>query len=114
LLSTDGLVLADYYSSKARKLTKISKTEEIVNVFEVTAPQFAILYKIFSSFKALQQEEALFKVGNSIVLFKKIQIAQNEMFVLFLIDNEKKKEKIDTDLPKFLMQTQALLLRYIS
>ncbi len=114
LLSTDGLVLADYYSSKARKLTKISKTEEIVNVFEVTAPQFAILYKIFSSFKALQQEEALFKVGNSIVLFKKIQIAQNEMFILFLIDNEKKKEKIDTDLPKFLMQTQALLLRYIS
>ncbi|MHA2474411.1 MAG: ADP-ribosylation factor-like protein, partial [Promethearchaeota archaeon] len=114
LLSTDGLVLADYYSSKARKLTKISKTEEIVNVFEVTAPQFAILYKIFSRFKALQQEEALFKVGNSIVLFKKIQIAQNEMFVLFLIDNEKKKEKIDTDLPKFLMQTQALLLRYIS
>jgi hypothetical protein len=36
------------------------------------------------------------------------------MFILFLIDNEKKKEKIDADLPKFLMQTQALLLRYIS
>ena len=114
LLSIDGLVLADYYSSKARKLTKISKAEELVNVFEVTAPQFAILFKIFSRFKALKQEEAVFKVANSIVLFKKIQIAQNDMFILFLIDNEKKKEKIDADLPKFLMQTQALLLRYIS
>ncbi|MFW9784202.1 MAG: hypothetical protein ACFFFB_18120, partial [Candidatus Heimdallarchaeota archaeon] len=114
LLSVDGLVLADFYSPKAKKLTKISKSEELANVFEVTAPQFAMLLKIFSKFKALQKEEALFRVANSIILFKKIQIAENEMFILFLIDNEKKTMKINEQLPNFLTQTKDLLLRYIA
>ncbi|GAG79897.1 unnamed protein product, partial [marine sediment metagenome] len=43
-------------------------------VFEVTAPQFAMLFKIFSRFKALKQEEAIFKVADSVILFKKIQV----------------------------------------
>ncbi|MHA1986642.1 MAG: ADP-ribosylation factor-like protein [Promethearchaeota archaeon] len=113
LLSEDGLVLADFYSSKARKLTKIPKSQEIINVFEVTAPQFAMLFKIFSRFKALQEEEAIFKVSDSIILFKRIKVAEENMFVLFLIDNEKKKEKINEKLPNFLDQTKELLLRYI-
>ncbi|MFW9866790.1 MAG: ADP-ribosylation factor-like protein [Candidatus Thorarchaeota archaeon] len=114
LLSTDGLVLADFYSSKAKRLTKIPKAEELVNVFEVTAPQFAMLFKIFSRFKALQKNEAIFKVSDSIILFKKIQVSENEMFILFLIDSEKRKEKINTLLPNFLEQTKDLLLRYIA
>ncbi|MHA2393272.1 MAG: ADP-ribosylation factor-like protein [Promethearchaeota archaeon] len=114
LLSVDGLVLADFYSSKANKLTKIPKSEELINVFEVTAPQFAMLFKIFTKFKALQKEEALFKVANSIIVFKKILIAENPMFILFLIDNEKKILKIKELLPNFLTQTKDLLLRYIA
>ncbi len=114
LLSVDGLVLADFYSPKARKLTKITESEEIINVFEVTAPQFAMLFKIFSRFKALKQEEAIFKVADSVILFKKIQVAENDMFILFLIDNEKRKEKINAKLVDFLDQTKDLLLRYIS
>jgi GTPase SAR1 family protein len=114
LLSEDGLVLADFYSPKAKKLTKISNSEEIVNIFEITAPQFAILFKIFSRFKALKQEEAVFKVANSIILFRKIEIVDNKMFLLFLIDNEKRKEKINEKLKDFLDQTQDLLLRYIA
>jgi len=114
LLSNDGLVLADFYSSRASKLTKISKSEELVNVFEVTAPQFAMLFKIFSKFKALRKEEAIFKVADSIILFKKIQVADNNMFILFLIDNEKRKEKIYSKLPDFLIHTKDLLLRFIA
>ncbi len=114
LLSVDGLVLADFYSPKARKLTKIAESEELINVFEVTAPQFAMLFKIFSRFKALKQEEAIFKVADSVILFKKIQVAENDMFILFLIDNEKRKEKINAKLVDFLDQTKDLLLRYIS
>ena len=114
LLSVDGLVLADFYSPKARKLTKITESEELINVFEVTAPQFAMLFKIFSRFKALKQEEAIFKVADSVILFKKIQVAENDMFILFLIDNEKRKEKINAKLIDFLDQTKDLLLRYIS
>jgi len=114
LLSVDGLVLADFYSPKARKLTKIAESEELINVFEVTAPQFAMLFKIFSRFKALKQEEAIFKVADSVILFKKIQVAENDMFILFLIDNEKRKEKINSKLVDFLDQTRDLLLRYIS
>jgi len=114
LLSVDGLVLADFYSPKARKLTKIAESEELVNVFEVTAPQFAMLFKIFSKFKALKQEEAIFKVADSVILFKKIQVAENDMFILFLIDHEKRKEKINAKLVDFLDQTRDLLLRYIS
>lgn len=114
LLSQDGLVLADFYSAKARKLTKIPKSEELINVFEVTAPQFAILYKIFSRFKALQEEEAIFKVSESVIFFKKIRVADSDMFILFLIENEKRKDKINTKLPDFLEQTKELLLRYIA
>ncbi|MFX1374624.1 MAG: ADP-ribosylation factor-like protein [Promethearchaeota archaeon] len=114
LLSIDGLVLADFYSPKATKLTKIPESEELINVFEVTAPQFAMLYKIFSRFKALQQEEAIFKVADSVILFRKILVAENEMFILFLIDNEKRKEKINIKLLEFLDQTEDLLLRYIA
>ncbi len=114
LLSNDGLVLADFYSPKARKLTKIAESEELINVFEITAPQFAILYKIFSRFKALQEEEAIFKVSESIIFFRKIKVADSEMFILFLIDNEKRKDKIKTKLADFLDQTKDLLLRYIA
>ncbi|MFX1363920.1 MAG: ADP-ribosylation factor-like protein [Promethearchaeota archaeon] len=112
LLSADGLVLADFYSTDAMDLIKIPKTE-VMNVFEVTAPQFTMLFKIFSKFKALQKEEAIFKVANSVILFKKIQIEENNMFILFLVDNEKKKKIINKQLTDFLKQTKDLLLRYI-
>ncbi len=114
LLSVDGLVLADFYSSKARKLTKIPNSEELINVFEISAPQFAMIFKIFSRFKALKKEEAIFKVADSVILFKKIEVAENEMFILFLIDDENKKDKIISRLSDFLDQTKDLLLRYIA
>ncbi len=113
LLSIDGLVLADFYSSEATNLTEIPKTE-VINVFEVSAPQLATLFKIFAKFKALQQEEAIFKVANSIILFKRIEIEENSMFLLFLTDDEKKKKIINKKLPNFLNQTKDLLLRYIA
>ncbi|MFX1591970.1 MAG: ADP-ribosylation factor-like protein [Promethearchaeota archaeon] len=113
LLSIDGLVLADFYSNQAMELTKIPKSE-VINVFEVTAPQFAILFKIFTKFKALKQNEAVFKVANSVIIIQKIQIEDNSMFFLFLVDNEKRKEKIKAELPRFLSYTEDLLLRYIA
>ena len=113
LLSSDGLVLADFYSTEAMELIKIPKTD-VMNVFEVTAPQFTVLFKIFANFKALQKEEAIFKVANSVILFKKIQIEENNMFLLFLIDDEKRKKTINKQLSEFLKQTKDLLLRYIA
>lgn len=113
LLSIDGLVLADYYSSEAMSLTEIPRTE-VINVFEVSAPQIAILFKIFAKFKALQKEEAVFKVANSIILLRKVEVEENSMFILFLIDDEKKKKLINKKLPEFLNQTKDLLLRYIA
>ncbi len=113
LLSIDGLVLADYYSNKAMELTKIPKSE-VINVFEVSAPQFAVLFKIFARFKALKQDEAVFKVANSVIIFHRIQIEDNIMFFLFLVDDENKKDKIKKELSAFLNYTQDLLLRYIA
>ena len=113
LLSIDGLVLADFYSNQAMKLTKIPKTE-VINVFEVSAPQLAILFKIFTKFKALKQDEAIFKVANSVIVFQRIQIEDNSMFFLFLVDDEMRKEKIKSELSGFLNYTQDLLLRYIA
>lgn len=113
LLSVDGLVLADFYSDEAMKLTKIPKSE-VINVFEVSAPQLALLFKVFAKFKALKQDEAIFKVAKSVILFQRIQIEDNNMFFLFLIDDEKKKEKIKSELSGFLNYTQDLLLRYIA
>ncbi|HDZ17552.1 MAG TPA: hypothetical protein ENH75_04640 [archaeon] len=113
LLSIDGLVLADYYSSEAMSLTEIPRTE-VINVFEVSAPQFAVLFKIFAKFKALKQEEAIFKVANSVILLRRVEVEENSMFILFLIDDEKKKKLIYKKLPEFLNQTKDLLLRYIA
>ena len=107
------MVLADFYSSEAMNLTQIPKSE-VINVFEVSAPQFTTLFKIFAKFKALQQEEAVFKVANSVIVFKRIQIEENNMFLLFLIDEEKKKAVINKELSNFLNQTKDLLLRYIA
>lgn len=114
LLSMDGLVLADHYTSEAIKITKMPKSEEIINVFEITAPQFALLFKIFSKYKAVEKEEAIFKVAKSIIFLKSINISDTVMFLLFLLDNEKKKDEINREIPNFLNQTADLLLRYIS
>ncbi|MFX0105518.1 MAG: ADP-ribosylation factor-like protein [Candidatus Hodarchaeota archaeon] len=113
LLSIDGLVIADFYGTEAMKLIPIPKSE-IMNVFEVSAPQFTMLFKIFGKFKALKKDEATFKVTNSIILFKRIQIEENVMFLLFLLDDEKKKKVINKELPGFLKHTNDLLLRYIA
>ncbi len=114
MLSSDGLMLADYYTPEAVSLTNIPKTEELLNVFEITAPQFAILFKIFSKYKAIKENEAVFKVANSTILFKKINIYRYEMYLLFLLDDEIKKDKINENLPNFLNRTKDLLIRYIA
>ena len=89
--------------------------EKIVrDVFEITAPQFAMLYKIFSKFKALQKDEALFKIANSVILIRKIAVSDYDMFALYLMDDESKKERINELLPDFINRTRELLLRYIS
>ncbi len=114
LLSMDGLVLADHYTTEALKLTKVPKSEEILNIFEITAPQFAMLFKIFSKYRAVKKDEAIFKVAKSVIFFKRIRISETDMFLLFLLDDEKKKDQINENLSSFLNQTQDLLLRYIS
>ncbi len=114
LLSNDGLVLAEYYTPEAMEITKMQKSDDLLNVFEVVAPQFAILFKIFSKYKAAEKDEAIFKVSNSVILFKKIKVLHYEMFILFLLDNENTKEKINKNIQDFLDRTQDLLIRYIS
>lgn len=114
LLSSDGLIIADYYNPKASIITEISKTQDLINAFELTAPQFAMLFKIFAKFKAAPQNEATFQVSNSFIFVKKVKISDFEIFILLLIDDEQEKEKINEKLPIFLKTTQNLLLRYIS
>ena len=120
ILNNEGLTLADFYSPKAFSLLGLKAShvlgdkENLRNIFEVTGPQFAILYKIFSQFQALQKEEARFNISKSIILLKKFQINDSIMFILFLLDKEIKKEKINELLPDFLNRTGDLLVRYIS
>jgi len=114
LLSSDGLVLAESLTPKALQITEMKKSEDLLNVFEVVAPQFTMLLKIFSEFKATEKDEAIFKVSDSVILFKKIQVLNYSMYVLFLLDEENKKEQINQNLQEFLNRTQDLLIRYIS
>ena len=121
LLNKDGLALADYYSKKLYSLitiknqTELKEKDNLRNVFEVSAPQFATLYKIFSQFKTLKEEETVFQFNENLkVLLKKIQVSNNELYILFLIDNENKKKKINDLLPDFIKITSDLLIRYIS
>ncbi|MFX0073880.1 MAG: ADP-ribosylation factor-like protein [Candidatus Hermodarchaeota archaeon] len=114
LLSSDGLVLAETFTSKALQITEMKKSDDLLNVFEVVAPQFTMLFKIFSSFKATEKDEAIFKVSDSIIFFKKLKVLNYEMYVLFLLDKEDKKEKINQNIKDFLTRTQDLLIRYIS
>jgi GTPase SAR1 family protein len=114
LMSSEGLILAESYTSKASRITKIDKPEELLSVFELTGPQFAILFKIFSKYRTIPQNEAIFQVANSIIVVKNVKIADFDMFILFLIDDEKKKDLINQYLPELLNNTHNLLLRYIS
>ena len=121
LLSNDGLVIADFYAPGALYLTELIEKEQLKSdekivrdVFEITAPQFAMLYKIFSKFKALQKDEAIFKIADSVILIRKIEVSDYSMFALYLMDDEKKKERINELLPDFVTRTKELLLRYIS
>ncbi|MHA1148867.1 MAG: ADP-ribosylation factor-like protein [Promethearchaeota archaeon] len=121
LLTTEGLVLADYYTKDSSLLTEFPEADQediegvnIRNIFEVTAPQFIMLYKIFTKFKTLQEEEALFKVADSIIFFKMAKIAEHDMFFLFVTNNEKNKDIIKHNIPEFLKKTEDLLLRYLA
>ena len=114
LLSSEGLVLAETFTPKALQITEMQKSEDLLNVFEVVAPQFTMLFKIFSNFKATEKNEATFNVSESVILFKKLQILNYEMYVLFLLDQENKKEIINKNIKEFLNRTQDLLIRYIS
>ncbi|MGV9197640.1 MAG: ADP-ribosylation factor-like protein [Promethearchaeia archaeon] len=122
ILSVDGLILADYYSKQSEQL--ISKTtadlnhqeNEIKNVFEITGPQFTMLYKLYSNFKEICDKESVFKIADSIhIVIKKRHIETDlTIFMLFLIDKEQIKEKIDNNLTNFLERTQDFLVRYIA
>jgi GTPase SAR1 family protein len=121
LLSNDGLVIADFYAPGSLYLTELIEKEQLKSdemivrdVFEITAPQFAMLFKIFSKFKALQKDEALFKIANSVILIRKIAVSDYDMFALYLMDDESKKERINELLPDFINRTKELLLRFIS
>lgn len=114
LLSNDGLVMGDYYSYKAENLMEKDKQlESLQNIFEITAPQFTMLYKIFHKFKALQKNEAIFKLANSLVIIKRLYIKNNTLFILVLIDNDNKKEKIDEILSNFTERIKDLLVAFI-
>ena len=114
LLSSDGLVLAECFTPEAMKITKMLNSEELLNVFEVVAPQFTTLLKIFYKFKSSATEEAIFRVSDSIFLLKRLEVVNYELYILFLIDNESKKDIINQNLQDFLNRTQNLLLRQIS
>jgi GTPase SAR1 family protein len=114
LLNSDGLVLAESFTPEAMEITKMQNSEELLNVFEVVAPQFTTLLKIFYKFKTSEKEEALFRVSDSVILLKRVEIVNYEFYILFLIDNENKKDIINQNLQDFLNRSQDLLLRYIS
>ena len=114
LLSSEGLVLAEHFTPEAMEITKMLKSEELLNVFAVVAPQFTTLLKIFYKFKTSEKEEAIFRVSDSVILLKRVEIVKYELYILFLINNERKKDIIDQHLQDFLNRTQDLLLRYIS
>ena len=114
LLSSDGLVLAEYFTPEAMEITKMKKSEELLNVFEVVAPQFTTLFKIFYKFKTSEKDEATFRVSDSIIVVKRLEIVNYELYILFLIDHESKKDIINKNLQDLLNRTQDLLLRYIS
>jgi len=114
LLSNEGLVLSDYYSKKASHFLNHQKPREIIqDVFEITAPQFTMLFKIFYKFRALKKDEASFELADSIIFIKKLNLFENDIYILFLIDKREKKERINSLLPKFIEKIKDLLATYI-
>jgi hypothetical protein len=114
LLTVDGLVLADYYSSRVKELIELPKDEDLINIFELSAPEFTRLFKIFSRYKSSEVKEAVFNVSDSIIFLKKAQMKEFIMYLLFLIESEDKIEIINSKFPKFIETTQDLIIRYIS
>jgi len=96
LLSSEGLVLAEHFTPEAMEITKMQKSEELLNVFSIAAPQFTTLLKIFYKFKTAEHEEAIFRVSDSVILLKRVKIVNYELYILFLINNENKKDIISS------------------
>lgn len=114
LLSSNGLILGDYYSNALHPLlTEQDRKREIQDAFEITAPQFAMLFKIFSKFKALNKNQTIFSLSNSYILIKGFTFSDKQAFILFLIDNMEKKNEINEILPEFLGKIKDLLSNYI-
>jgi GTPase SAR1 family protein len=86
LLNNEGLVLAEYYLPETSNMFNSDINDEIVDVFEISAPQFTKMFKIFEKYKTLKKEQALFKIADSIILFKKIQISNYDMYLLLVIN----------------------------
>lgn len=114
LLSMEGLVLADYFSPDAKNLINVPTNEDLVNIFELSAPEFTRLFKIFSRYKSGGVNEAIFNVSNSVIYFKKIMLTESIMYLLFLLEDENSKSEIIKKLPNFIENTQDLVIRYIS
>jgi GTPase SAR1 family protein len=117
LLSEEGLVLADFYSENILNVLNTTQSEELImNVFEMTAPQFAMIFKIFSQFKTLRKNEAIFDIANSKILIKRISTLENmkKIFILFLFEKNRYKEKIDSLLPGFINRIKDLIIGYIA
>ncbi|MBN1802454.1 MAG: 50S ribosome-binding GTPase [Candidatus Lokiarchaeota archaeon] len=118
LLSQDGLLLADHASKTLSSSKHLSNSGTIgtnmKEIFEITAPQFTTLFKIFEKFKALREKETIFKIADSVILFKRAKLDGQDIFLLFLIDEEQKKNHINQNLPEFLSRNSGLISRYMA
>ncbi|MHA1707419.1 MAG: ADP-ribosylation factor-like protein [Promethearchaeota archaeon] len=112
IINSEGIIMGEFSSPKALSLTKINHKENLLSAFELTAAQFTILYQLFSKYNTLPQEETLFKVGNSNILFKKLEIKRFSLYALFLIDNEDKRKIINENIKNLINIVDNLVLKH--
>ena len=93
-----------------------SKSEISGKIFEMSAPHFQNLYKIFKEFKLLKQD---FIISSGItdeskkVVFKKIIVEKYNLFLLLLVQKSIEIQKIEKNLPEFSKNLIDLIHTYI-
>ncbi|MFX1572550.1 MAG: ADP-ribosylation factor-like protein [Promethearchaeota archaeon] len=105
LLNENGIILSNY-----------SKSDISEKVFEISAPHFQELYKLFKEFKLLKQD---FIISSGMVdqskkvIFKKITVDKYNLYLLMFMKKSLELEKIERNLPDFSKNLVEIIYTYI-
>lgn len=110
-LSAEALLLINESSII---LSDFAVSEITGKVSELSAPHFYNLFRTFSEFKLLKRNKAIWRMDEETIIFTKIPLEVENIFLLCLIKNRKDLiEELDQILPEFTSRINPLIASFL-